>query len=113
MVATAWGPSIGGILADNLGERPTFAIAALIAFCSILVMRTLPRDGEASAAKKSARPPRLSEIGALLFNRRFMTLTGLAAVPAKLILTGVCFYLMPLYVVSVGSTLSSGRDGFS
>jgi MFS family permease/HAMP domain-containing protein len=110
MVATVCGPSIGGILADNLGERPTFAIAAVIAFCSIMVMRTLPRDGEASAVKKSARPPRLSEVGALLFNRRFMTLTGLAAVPAKLILTGICFYLMPLYVVSVGSTLSmAGR----
>jgi MFS family permease len=110
MVATVCGPSIGGILADNLGERPTFAIAALIAFGSILVMRGLPRDGAAGAAKKSARPPRMSEIGALLFNRRFMTLTGLAAIPAKLILTGVCFYLMPLYVVSVGSTLSmAGR----
>jgi MFS family permease len=110
MVATVCGPSIGGILADNLGERPTFAIAALIAFGSIFVMFTLPRDGEVSAMKKSARPPRLSEIGALMVNARFMTLTGLAAVPAKLILTGVCFYLMPLYVVSVGSTLSmAGR----
>lgn len=110
MVATVCGPSIGGILADNLGERPTFALAAFIAFASILVMRTLPRDGETTATKKSARPPRLSEIGALLLNRRFMTLTGLAAIPAKLILTGVCFYLMPLYIVSVGSTLSmAGR----
>lgn len=110
MVATVCGPSIGGILADNLGERPTFAIAALIAFASILVMRGLPKDGEQTAAKKSARPPRLAEIGALMVNRNFMTLTGLAAVPAKVILTGVCFYLMPLYIVSVGSSLAmAGR----
>jgi MFS family permease len=33
-----------------------------------------------------------------------MTLTGLAAMPAKVILTGVCFYLVPLYIVSIGNT---------
>ena len=33
-----------------------------------------------------------------------MTLTGLAAMPAKIILTGVCFYLVPLYIVSIGNT---------
>lgn len=110
MVATVCGPSIGGILADNIGVRTTFAIAALIALGSILVMRGLPKDSEETAAKKSARPPRFSEITALLFNRRFMTLTGLAAVPAKVILTGVCFYLVPLYVVTIGATPSmAGR----
>jgi MFS family permease len=41
---------------------------------------------------------------ALVTNRRFMTLTGLAAMPAKIILTGVCFYLVPLYIVSIGNT---------
>ncbi len=39
-----------------------------------------------------------------MVNKRFMTLTGLAAVPAKVILTGVCFYLVPLYIVSIGNT---------
>ena len=42
--------------------------------------------------------------GFTVFNRRFMTLTGLAAMPAKMILTGVCFYLVPLYIVSIGNT---------
>jgi len=41
---------------------------------------------------------------ALLTNRRFMALTGLAAMPAKILLTGVCFYLVPLYIVSIGNT---------
>jgi len=31
-------------------------------------------------------------------------LTGLAAMPAKILLTGVCFYLVPLYIVSIGNT---------
>jgi MFS family permease len=46
----------------------------------------------------------MREIMALVTNRRFMTLTGLAAMPAKIILTGVCFYLVPLYIVSIGNT---------
>ena len=39
-----------------------------------------------------------------------MSVTGLAAVPAKVLLTGVCFYLVPLYVLTVESTQAmSGR----
>ena len=41
-----------------------------------------------------------------MVNKRFMTVTGLAAIPAKILLTGVCFYLVPLYVLSLGSTQS-------
>lgn len=104
MVATVCGPSVGGILADNVGIRTTFAIAALIALGSILAIRTLPKGMEHATAKKAARPPRFSEITTLMINPRFMTLTGLAAIPAKVILIGVCFYLIPLYMVSVGST---------
>ena len=52
------------------------------------------------AGRPAARVPRLAEIGALLRNGRFMTVTGLAAMPAKMLLTGMCFYLMPLYVLS-------------
>jgi Na+/melibiose symporter-like transporter len=33
-----------------------------------------------------------------------MTVTALAAVPAKVLLIGVCFYLVPLYVLKLGST---------
>jgi sugar phosphate permease len=55
-------------------------------------------------AAKPTRGPRMREIMALIVNRRFMTLTGLAAMPAKIILTGVCFYLVPLYIVSIGNT---------
>ena len=108
MAATVCGPSIGGILADNLGPRPTFAIAALLALVSMAVIRALPqgrRGADAAGSDKAvARLPRWSEIGALLRNPRFMAVTGLAAIPAKVLLTGVCFYLIPLYVVAQGST---------
>jgi MFS family permease len=104
MAATVCGPSIGGILADNIGVRPTFAIAAVLAAGSMLVIRGLPGKSEALSHRPATRLPRLSEVGALMLNRRFMTVTGLAAMPAKMLLTGVCFYLIPLYVVNEGST---------
>jgi len=104
MVATVCGPSIGGILADNIGERATFMISAILSLGSILMIRMLPQDAQRDPAKAVAVVPRVSDVRALLVNRNFMTLTGLAAVPAKILLTGVCFYLVPLYVVSIGTT---------
>ena len=111
MVATVCGPSIGGILADNIGERPTFAVAALLALGSIAAIAAAAR---AAAAQRSAARARAGAAPArdrrrCSLNQRFMTLTGLAAMPAKILLTGVCFYLVPLYVVSIGSTQADGR----
>jgi predicted MFS family arabinose efflux permease len=107
MVATVCGPSIGGILADNIGERWTMAVAAVLAIGSMGAIRLLPeQDAQAAAAQSAIKPPSLREIGSLMFNKRFMTVTGLAAIPAKVLLTGVCFYLVPLYVLSLGSTQS-------
>jgi MFS family permease len=104
MVATVCGPSIGGILADNIGYRASFGVSALMALVSILAINRLPAVEIKIVAAKPTRGPRMREIAALLVNRRFMTLTGLAAMPAKIILTGVCFYLVPLYIVSIGNT---------
>jgi predicted MFS family arabinose efflux permease len=107
MVATVCGPSIGGILADNIGERWTLGVAALLALASMGAIRLLPRqDAQTAATQSATRPPSLGEIASLLINKRFMTVTGLAAIPAKVLLTGVCFYLVPLYVLSLGSTPS-------
>ena len=105
MVATVCGPSIGGILADNIGYRMSFAVSAVMALLSILAIARLPSAENRSASlQRPVRGPRMREIMALVVNRRFMTLTGLAAMPAKIILTGVCFYLVPLYIVSIGNT---------
>ena len=104
MVATVCGPSIGGILADNIGFRAAFGVSAVMAMLSLLTIARLPTIEVRAPAAKPSRGPRMREIVALMFNKRFMTLTGLAAMPAKIILTGVCFYLVPLYIVSIGNT---------
>jgi MFS family permease len=102
MVATICGPPIGGILADNIGSRLAFGASAVLCALSIVAMRMLPTA--AGVVRRPERPPALADFGRLLLNPRFMTLTALAAMPAKMILTGVCFYLVPLYVLSIGST---------
>jgi MFS family permease len=110
MAATVCGPSIGGILADNVGMRPTFALAAALAALSMAVIAQLPKERVTVADRVPTRLPTLREVAALARNPRFMTVTGLAAMPAKILLTGVCFYLMPLHVVDAGSTPSmAGR----
>ncbi len=110
MAATVCGPSIGGILADNTGMRPTFAVAALLALASMLVIAQLPKARSGLPGRAAVRLPTWAEVGQLLRNRRFMTVTALAAIPAKLLLTGVCFYLVPLYVAAAGgSQAMAGR----
>lgn len=110
MVASVCGPSIGGILADNIGERLTFGVAALLAVLSIAAIQQLPDPTPVDPQQAPPRAPSLREIGALLLNRRFMTLTGLAAIPAKALLTGMCFYLVPLYLIELSSSQSvTGR----
>ncbi|MBL8329509.1 MAG: MFS transporter [Rubrivivax sp.] len=110
MAATVCGPSIGGILADNIGTRPTFALAGLLALLSLVVIRGLPDLSKTSQSRPPTRLPTLREIGHLMINHRFMRITALAAMPAKILLTGVCFYLVPLYVLTIGSTPSmAGR----
>jgi len=106
MVATICGPSIGGILADNIGRRLTLGVSAVLALASIATIRLLPAEGLSDARRAAAKMPSLREIRGLLLNRRFMTVTALAAVPAKILLTGMCFYLVPLYVLSIGSSQS-------
>jgi MFS family permease len=104
MAATVCGPSIGGILADNVGVRPTFVLAALLAAGSMWVIGQLPAQRPAAADRVPTRLPTWREFASLLVNRRFMTVTGLAAMPAKALLTGVCFYLLPLHILDAGST---------
>jgi predicted MFS family arabinose efflux permease len=100
MAASICGPPMGGLLADGLGPRWTFAIGALLATgATLLAWRDLPR---AAAAKRAVRPVRARDYAAALANPRFAALLALAAIPAKVIVIAFCFYLVPLYVAESG-----------
>jgi MFS family permease len=108
MVSLICGPSIGGILADGFGHRGTLALGALLAGLALLLAwRRLPPDGARDAVTAAAPSGSLATV---LANRRFLALLLFAAVPAKLILIGYCYYLIPLYIVETGGTAAmAGR----
>ncbi|MCB1886333.1 MAG: MFS transporter [Rhodocyclaceae bacterium] len=101
MAATVCGPSIGGILADQLGQRATFLVSALLCIAALVPMWGLAGRGGAAPQVASQREG-FGGLVRLLANRRFAALTCFAAIPAKVLLIGVLFYLVPLYVVDLG-----------
>ncbi|MCX9155500.1 hypothetical protein OPU71_05110 [Niveibacterium sp. 24ML] len=65
-----------------------------------------------AAASQASLTPALAlrDLARVLGERRFLLITLLAAVPAKLILASFCFYLVPIYVLSLGApTAAAGR----
>ncbi|MBV8500549.1 MAG: MFS transporter [Paucibacter sp.] len=107
MVAAVCGPPIGGMLADHLGPRWAFAVAAVIAAAACVAARGLPA---AQASTTADAPPGLRDFARIFGQGRFLWITALAALPAKLILAGSCFYLVPLYVIAAGAPPSvAGR----
>jgi MFS family permease len=109
MVAGVCGPPIGGILADHVGPRWGFAVAAATAVVAWLAIRGLPLD-VAHGPATTAAAPRPRDFLRLFKQRRFLWVTALAALPAKLILAGAVFYLVPVYVIASGAPPSvAGR----
>ena len=102
------GPAIGGILADRLGYLNTLiasgglaVVSAAVAFMSLDPEPLDPDRGEHRAAI-----PGMAKIAALLSNRRFFSVAILSAIPAKIALTGVFFYLVPVYLNELGNSQS-------
>jgi len=102
-VAGVCGPPIGGILADHLGARAGFGAAAVLAAIAWWAVRGLPRDGAQVDAVRIADAPRPQDFARLFRQGRFLWVTLLAALPAKLILAGACFYLVPVFVAAAGA----------
>ena len=99
------GPAIGGVLADRLGYEHTLLVAAgLAAFSAAAALLTV----EAGAG----RGIRAGTGGAdawrrLLSHRRFLSVTLFSALPSKLVLAGLFFYLVPLYLADLGNSQSN------
>ncbi len=102
------GAAIGGILAERIGYAPVFWLSALLALIAAAVAGRflIPPAGPSVAARSRVR---LADLWDLLRNPRFMAVTLLTAIPAKLILTGFLYYAMPLYLSTLA--LNSGDVG--
>ncbi|WP_026986912.1 MFS transporter [Fodinicurvata fenggangensis] len=107
MVAALCGPPLGGLLSDRLGSvAALWVIAALTLLSFWLCLAGLPRD-EARKAKEESASRGAKARGRwrrLLGTPVFMTLLVGCALPAKLVLTALCFYLVPVHLLSVGAS---------
>jgi predicted MFS family arabinose efflux permease len=108
MLADICGPAIGGILAAWIGHRTTFMLGAGVAvLAAALVTQLMGR-----IADHEEDPPRITlrTFADTLGNGRFVALLLFAAVPAKLILGGLLFYLVPLALFEFGANAAqTGR----
>ena len=99
LTASVCGSGLGGILVEHVGFRGVFLVSALLVVAAGLLSKRLPGTALATAPSRSiSRAERL----ALLKNWRFSVLMAFAAIPAKIAVSGVTFFLVPLYLWSMG-----------
>ena len=104
MVAEICAPAIGGILADKIGMRLVFIFGAIIAItAATLAISILDNKNAHRPTTKLAILPPYQQ---LLHNRRFIALTILSGIPAKLIYSGFLIYLVPILLTDFSSTTS-------
>jgi MFS family permease/HAMP domain-containing protein len=105
MIAAICGSSIGGVLADRVGYRITFGLSVfMILLSGVAAYKSLHETGKRTTSRLSS-PPRLTWklLKSLAGNIRFSLLILFSAIPAKIMLTGFLFYLMPLFLIQLGN----------
>ncbi len=102
MLAAICGTAIGGVLADRIGFSATFIVSSGFLIIAAITMASLlkheSRDAPAGAVKTTGG---MKAFTLLIKNRRFVATMLLAAIPAKIMLTGFLFYLVPLYLTKL------------
>jgi MFS family permease len=103
MVSEVSAPAVGGVLADSLGFRGVFIVAAVLALIAVPVAYRILGNGAAPVAPTIRKGEGIS---ALLRNGRFVTIAFLAAIPAKLLHSGFLIFLTPVILSKFGSSPS-------
>jgi MFS family permease/HAMP domain-containing protein len=93
LTASICGTGIGGVLAERVGYRTTFIIAAVLAMIAGMLIYRLV--GVVHPQERDFAPRKRDLLG-LLRNWRFAALVLFAAIPSKIALTGFLFFLVPL-----------------
>ena len=99
LVAGLCGPPLGGLAADRWGVPAAFALAACVALLAALVAwGQMPRPAALAVPTPASAQPlpsslRQPELAALLLG---------CALPAKLLLAALCFYLLPMHLQDMG-----------
>lgn len=99
LVAGLCGPPLGGLAAERWGEPVAFALAAGVALLAAgVAWRQIPRaNAVATLAPAGGTGP-----GRLLRQPGLAALLLGCALPAKLLLAALCFYLLPMHLEDLG-----------
>lgn len=109
LAAGVCGPILGGLLADKIGYRETYAVSAALVIISSLIFAIFVRRpiAETPSDKVHATSVLLdSRARSLLRNTRFIQLMLLSAIPTKIAATSILFCLVPLLMAATQSTSS-------
>ena len=104
MSASMCGTAIGGILADRIGFSLVFALSAVFALVAGLIALRMMVADEKTLIPAAKQGGTLKKLFSLSRNGRFVAVVFLAAIPAKIILTGFLYFLLPLYMVTLSSS---------
>ncbi len=98
LTASVCGMALGGVLVERIGFRDVFFVSAALATLSGLLAWRLREPREPAAPAR----PIMRDLLALMRNWRFAVLILFAAIPSKLALTGVVYFLVPVYLAKLG-----------
>lgn len=106
VAASVCAAAIGGILADRIGQRPTFVIGGTLVLLALLVAHLQLKSTPAGTKRKS---PGMAWL-ATLKEPAFILFVLLAAIPSRVVLTGLFYLLVPLSLHALGySSSDTGR----
>ena len=91
------GTAIGGILAERIGYQNTFLVGAAIVFVAMAIAFSFLSPGEGVGVEAGGRTPQRGTLR-ICGAPRFITFMGLSALPARIVLTGFLYFLVPLYL---------------
>ncbi|MGF1703193.1 MFS transporter [Photobacterium makurazakiensis] len=104
MTATMCGTALGGIIADRIGYQPVFFISAVLAaFAGLLAWRMFSGELDSTSNKPVVKKGGLR---LLARNIRFIAIIVCCAIPAKIVLTGFLYFMVPIYLVSLDASQS-------
>ena len=102
LVAGLCGPPLGGMVAEHWGPAAGFGLAAFVALLAgLTALAQMPAPRGVSQALPGVRPELPRAAGRAGQPGLWALLLG-CALPAKLLLAALCFYLLPLHLHDLG-----------
>jgi MFS family permease len=102
MSASMAGIAIGGILVERIGYQNIFILSAgLVLMAGLLAFNFFVSEEDSGGG---ADKPAETSFLKILSNTKFLVTILMSAIPAKIILTGFIYFIIPLYLFKLGSS---------